>query len=118
MTDFTFLAWSMISSFIRQLDSAEPYEATAQLIKVGIAAFSLLLAGLSVSAYRRTAIKGIIYAAAAFALFAVQMLFDYLEDEVEGFEQPYNDIIFLGMTLAILVLFFMAIVRRKVKVSS
>jgi hypothetical protein len=91
----------------------EPYEPIEQAIKVGIAAFSILLAGLSVYAYRKTAIKGIIYAAIAFGLFAAQMLFEYLEDEVEGFDAPYNDIIFLGMTLAILVLFFLAIVWRK-----
>ena len=84
---------------------------------MGIAAFSILLAGLSVYAYRKTAIKGIIYAAIAFGLFAVQMLFEYLEDEVAGFDAPFNDIIFLGMTLAILVLFFLAIVWRKSTVS-
>jgi hypothetical protein len=91
----------------------EPYEPVEQAIKVGIAAFSILLAGLSIYAYRKTAIKGIIYAAVAFGLFAAQMLFEYLEDEVAGFDAPFNDIIFLGMTLAILVLFFLAIVWRK-----
>lgn len=92
---------------------AEPYEPIEQIIKIGIAAFSLLLLGLSISAYRKTALKGIVYAAVAFGLFAVQLFFEYLEDAVEGFDAPYNDVIFLGMTLAILVLFFMAIVRRK-----
>ncbi len=92
---------------------AEPYQPIEQIIKIGIAAFSLLLLGLSISAYRKTALKGIVYAAVAFGLFAVQLFFEYLEDAVEGFDAPYNDVIFLGMTLAILVLFFMAIVRRK-----
>ncbi|HKU48410.1 MAG TPA: hypothetical protein VJP79_00545 [Nitrososphaera sp.] len=91
----------------------EPYQPIEQMIKIGIAAFSILLAGLSIYAYKRTAIKGIVYAAVAFGLFAVQMLFDYMEDAVEGFETAYNDIVFLGMTLAILVLFFLAIVWRK-----
>jgi ABC-type phosphate transport system permease subunit len=54
-----------------------------------------------------------VYAAVAFGLFAIQMFFDYLEDAVEAFDTPYSDIIFFGITLAILVLFFMAIVRRK-----
>jgi hypothetical protein len=36
-----------------------------------------------------------------------------LEDAIEAFDTPYSDIIFYGITLAILVLFFMAIVRRK-----
>lgn len=116
MTDFSLPVWLMLSWLMKQAEF-EPYEPIAQAIKVGIAVFSILLAGLSVYAYKKTAIKGIIYAAVAFGLFAAQMLFDYLEDEVEGFETEYNDIIFLGITLAILVLFFLAIVRRKSTVS-
>ena len=136
MMEFSLPVWLLMSWLIRQIENEtagepdedqqscvlerpmqevefEPYEPIEQAIKVGIAAFSILLAGLSVYAYRKTAIKGIIYAAIAFGLFAAQMLFEYLEDEVEGFDAPYNDIIFLGMTLAILILFFLAIVWRK-----
>jgi hypothetical protein len=90
----------------------EPYEPITQAIKIAIAVFSLLLLGLSISAYKKTALKRILYAAVAFGLFAIQMFFDYLEDAVEGFDTPYSDIIFFGITLAILVLFFIAIVRK------
>lgn len=92
---------------------AEPYEPITQAIKIAIAAFSLLLLALSISAYKRTALKRILYASIAFGLFAIQMFFDYLEDAVEAFDTAYTDIIFFGITLAILVLFFMAIVRKK-----
>lgn len=91
----------------------EPYEPITQVIQIAIAAFSLLLLGLSISAYKKTSLKRILYAAVAFGLFAIQIFFDYLEDAVESFDTPYSDIIFYGITLAILVLFFMAIVRRK-----
>ena len=91
----------------------DPYEPIVQVIKIGIATFSLLLLGLSISAYKKTALKGIVYAAVAFGLFAVQLFFDYLEDALKGWEQPYNDVIFYALTLAILVLFFLAVVRRK-----
>jgi hypothetical protein len=91
----------------------EPYKPIEQMIKIGITAFSILLLVLSISAYRKTRLKAIVYAAIAFGLFAVQIFFDYLEDSVEGFETPYNDVIMLGITLAILVLFFMAIVRKR-----
>jgi hypothetical protein len=91
----------------------EPYEPITQAIKIAIAAFSLLLLGLSISAYKKTALKRILYAAVAFGLFAIQMFFDYLEDAVEGFDTAYSDIIFYGITLAILVLFFIAIVRKR-----
>ncbi len=91
----------------------EPYEPITQVIKIAIAAFSLLLLGLSISAYKKTAFRRLLYAAVAFGLFAIQMFFDYLEDAFEDFDTPYTDIIFFGITLAILVLFFMAIVRKK-----
>ena len=91
----------------------EPYEPLTQVIKIAIAAFSLLLLGLSISAYRNTHIRRLVYAAVAFGLFSLQLFFDYLEDAVPAFDTPYSDIIFFGITLAILVLFFMAIVRRK-----
>ncbi len=90
----------------------EPYEPITQAIQIAIAVFSLLLLGLSISAYKKTAVKRILYAAVAFGLFAIQMFFDYLEDAVEGFDTAYSDIIFFGITLAILVLFFIAIVRK------
>jgi len=136
VTDFMFMPiWILLSWLIRQLESGidsepdeegselaqseelavdpgEAYEPIVQLIKIGIAAFSVLLLGLSISAYKKTALKGIIYAAIAFGLFAVQLFFDYLEDAVEGWEQPYNDVIYYAMTLAILILFFLAVVRR------
>jgi hypothetical protein len=91
----------------------EPYEPITQAIKIAIAAFSLLLLGLSVSAYRKTGLKRLVYAAVAFGLFALQMFVDYLEDAVPAFDTPYSDIIFFAITLAILVLFFVAIVRKK-----
>jgi hypothetical protein len=97
---------------IEQME-VEPYEPITQAIKIAIAAFSLLLLALSISAYRKTAFKKILYAAVAFGLFAIQMFFDYLEDAIEAFDTPYTDMIFFGITLAILVLFFMAIVRKK-----
>ena len=97
---------------IEQME-VEPYEPITQVIKIAIAAFSLLLLALSISAYKKTAFKKILYAAIAFGLFAIQMVFDYLEDAIEAFDTPYTDMIFFGITLAILVLFFMAIVRKK-----
>jgi hypothetical protein len=95
------------------IEEVEPFEPITQAIKIAIAAFSLLLLALSISAYKRTALKRILYASIAFGLFAIQMFFDYLEDAVEAFDTAYTDIIFFGITLAILVLFFMAIVRKK-----
>jgi hypothetical protein len=126
VTLFTAISvWLLLSSLIRQVDNViggqapetglngpEGYEPAVQIIKIAIAAFSVLLLGLSISAYKKTALRNIIYAAVAFGLFAAQLFFDYLNDAVAGFEQPYSDVIFYAMTLAILLLFFLAIVRR------
>jgi hypothetical protein len=98
---------------IEPMMEVEPYEPITQAVKIAIAAFSLLLLGLSISAYKKTALKKILYAAVAFGLFAIQMFVDYLEDAFEAFDTPYTDVIFFGITLTILVLFFMAIVRKK-----
>lgn len=35
-----------------------------------------------------------------------------MEDAIEGWEQAYNHIIFYAMTLAILVMYFLAVTRR------
>jgi hypothetical protein len=91
----------------------ESYESIVQLIKIGIAIFSALLLGLSLSSYKKTSTRSIVFAAAAFGLFPVQLIFDYLGDAVKSFDQLYNDEIFYAMTLAILLLFFIAISRRK-----
>lgn len=76
----------------------DPFEPVVQVIKIEIAAFSVLLLGLSISAYRKTTLKGIIYAAIAFGLFAVQLFFEYFEDAIEDWERAYNDVIFYAMT--------------------
>jgi hypothetical protein len=82
------------------------------VLKIVIGVFSLLLLALSISAYRKTGFKKIAYAIAAFALFGIQAFFDFLGDHVKFLATDYNDVILLTMTLAILTLFFLAVVRR------
>lgn len=88
------------------------FEDVETAIAAATGIFSLLLLALSVSAYRKTGLKKILYAAAAFALFAIQLLFDSLEEYFEVLETGYGSIITPVMTLAILVLFFLAIVKK------
>ena len=89
----------------------EAYDPIVQIIKIGIAIFSAILIGISLGAYRKNRAKRILYAAIAFGLFAGQLTFDFLGD-VPSFDQPYNDLILYAMTLAILLLFFVAISRK------
>ena len=82
-------------------------------LEIGIGIFSLILFALSITAYRNTGIKKILFAAAAFGLFAIQLLVDSLEDYVEFFEEDSTDILVALITLAILILFFIAIVKKR-----
>lgn len=82
-------------------------------IEIGIVAFALILFALSITAYRNTRIKKILFAAAAFALFAIQLFVDSIEDYLGFLDEDITGIILKLMTFAILVLFFVAIVKRR-----
>ena len=82
-------------------------------LEIGIGIFSLLLFAISISAYRNTGIKKILFASAAFGLFGIQLLVDSLEDYVLWMEESVIDILVPLITLAILILFFVAIVKRR-----
>ena len=52
------------------------------VVKAAIVGFSGLLLVVSILANKRTGIKKMAYAAAAFSLFAVQLLYEFLEESV------------------------------------
>lgn len=82
-------------------------------IELAIVAFSVVLFALSITAYRNTKIKKILFAAAAFALFAVHIFVDSIEDYLTFLDEQAIGIIVKLMLFAILVLFFVAIVKKK-----
>jgi hypothetical protein len=89
------------------------YDSIESIILAAIGIFSLLLLALSILAYRRTGLKKIIFAAIAFSLFAIQLILEALEESFAVLEEPpIGDILSSSLTLAILVLFFLAIVRK------
>jgi hypothetical protein len=92
----------------------EPFE-TAEDVIFGLSAiFAFVLFGLSISAYRKTRISALKYAVVAFALLAVYLSYEYL-DEVyeEQIDTPYTDVIFIAVTFGIALFFFLAIVRQR-----
>lgn len=99
----------MLSEIFLQADAFGISDA----IEFTIIGFSLVLLAMSLSAYRDSGLKRILFAAVAFALFAIQLFFDYLEEFLNLLDEDTNDIILSMITLGILVLFFMAIVKRK-----
>jgi hypothetical protein len=82
-------------------------------LEIAIGVFSLVLFALAITAYRNTKIKKILFAAAAFGLFGIQLLVDTLEEYIGFLEEEYIDVIVPLITLAILILFFVAIVKKK-----
>ena len=82
-------------------------------IEFGIIGFSLLLFALSLSAYRNSGMKRILFASGAFALFAIQLFADYIEEYLNLLDEDSMDILLSLVTLGILILFFLAIVKRK-----
>jgi hypothetical protein len=82
-------------------------------IELGIVAFAVILFALSITAYRNTRIKKILFAAAAFALFAIQLLVDSIEGYLGFLDEEITGIILKLMTFVILALLFVAIVKKK-----
>ena len=82
-------------------------------IELAIIGFSIVLFTLSILAYRSTSLRKLVYAAGAFALFAFQLFFEYIEDYYDYFEDYQSDLILSGVTLGILILFFLALVKKK-----
>jgi hypothetical protein len=96
-----------------ELSEEEWYDNIESIILAATGVFSLLLLALSILAYKRTGIKKIIFAAIAFSLFAIQLILESLEESFGILEDPpIGDILSSSLTLAILVLFFLAIVRK------
>ena len=100
--------------FFSVISDIDTYERLENGIALGIAIFSLLLLALSVTAFKKTGLRVTIYAIIIFALFAVQQFLDYLDNIFVELDIPITDVIISSMTLAILVLFFLAIVRTKI----
>jgi hypothetical protein len=74
--------------------------------------FAAILIGLSISAYRNTHLRKLIYAIIAFSMFGIFLFYEFLEHSMD-FDTPYTDIILPSMALSVLVLFFLAVVNKK-----
>jgi hypothetical protein len=75
------------------------------------AAFSLILVSLSISAYTKSDMKKLKYAIGAFCLFSGFLIYESLE-LIFSVDNPITDIIIPSTSLAILVLFFMAVTKK------
>lgn len=80
--------------------------------------FSILLSILSIASYRKTGLRKMVYATAAFALFAVFSTYQYLEENMlegnaqESIDNPITDLTLPAIPLVILILFFVALIKK------
>jgi hypothetical protein len=74
--------------------------------------FAAILIALSISAYRNTKLRKLLYAIAAFLLFDIFLFYEFLEHSM-SLDNAFTDIVIPFMGVSILVLFFMAIVKKK-----
>ena len=101
-----------ISPFGSFLLNVELINTVEGMIYLSSTVLSLLLMALSISAYRNTSLKKIAYAIAAFALFAAYLFSEYLEGVYEFLQSTYIDAILPFMAFGVLILFFLAIVKK------
>jgi len=95
-------------SLIQQVPTDDLFEIILYLMG---SLFSLILLSLSISAYRKHPQKRLLYAITAFALFGVFLTYENFEHAFT-LDNPFADIIIPSSTLAILVLFFLAVTKR------
>lgn len=83
------------------------------IVDLAIMVFSLLLLSLSLIAFKNTGLKKILYAAGAFGLFAVSLFLEYAEESTDFLGRVDIDFVGSAITLGILILLFIAIVKRR-----
>ena len=91
------------------------FDRVDNIISASVAIFSVLLLIVSVSGYSKTRVRLTIYAIIIFALFALQQFLDVLDDIFAILDSPITDLVIHSLTLIILVIFFLAIVKRPTK---
>jgi len=110
MPDLISIFMSIYSIFVM-----ETIESIELIISASIAIFSVLLLVVSISGYRKTRIRLTIYAIIIFGLFAIQQFLDLLDDVVPILDNTITDLVVHSSTLAILIIFFLAIIRDPTK---
>lgn len=81
-----------------------------ETLLIGI--FSVMLLLLSVSSYKKTGFSNILYASAAFGLFAFDVFLELIIERYYSFNYPMQDLVHTSITLAILALFFISIIKK------
>lgn len=99
----------ILQNILLQIDNIE----ISGIVDLAIMVFSLLLLSLSLIAFKNTGLKKILYAAGAFGLFAISLFLEYTEESTDFLGGIDIDFVGSAITLGILILLFIAIVKRR-----
>lgn len=91
----------------------EPIGVTQKLIYILIGIFSILLLLLSISSYKKTGLRSILYAACAFGLFSISIFIEALEENYNILGSVLIDFLGALITLVILILFFLVYCKKE-----
>ena len=72
---------------------------------------AVVLVALSIFSYRRSGLKKLVYAIIAFSLFGVFLLYEGLE-HFYSLENPFTEVVIPLSGLAIILLFFLAVIKK------
>jgi hypothetical protein len=117
MINESVLMFLFLSGFFQPLSTSDNQYTgdlfTDEVIEAATGVLSFVLFLLSLSAYLVTKVKKLIFAVGAFGLFTLHAFIDFLEDAVQAFDTIFVDSILSTIMLAILILFFLAIIKSK-----
>jgi len=102
----------MIINFVMQLAQDNQYADLSEVFSIVVGFFAILLLIISLRAYRRTRMKRMLLVSSAFGLFAVKTFAYHLDIFIPDIESQGIEFILTALDLLILLLFFLAVVRR------
>ena len=106
---FMLLYYSFLSIFSFDIKT---FSIIHEIIYILIGIFSLLLLLLSITSYRKTKLNNLLFAAGAFGLFAIRLFIEALDANLDILDDYSIGFFNSAITLGILLLFFLAIVKR------
>jgi hypothetical protein len=98
--------------YLRSIKNRYAFDQIELIIIASTIGLSILLSILSISSYRKTKLKKMVYATSAFALFTVFSSYQYLEENIlegnaqETIDTPITDVILPAIPLIILLYSF------------
>jgi hypothetical protein len=87
------------------------YHLVEMLLYVAGSILSAILVALSIVSYHKSGLKKLVYATIAFLLFGIFLIYESLED-LYSLNNPFTDIVIPLSGLAIILFFFLAVVKK------